>query len=40
MLAGEGGEIKEGNPSEKSTDPGENVTAADPNEMTLQDITE
>ena len=40
MLAGENGEIKEGNPSEKSTDPGENVTEVDPNEITLQEVTE
>ena len=40
MLAREGGKIKEGNPSEKSTDQGENVMVADPNEMTLQEVTE
>ncbi len=40
MLAGENSEIKERNPSEKSTGPRENVTATDPNEMTLQKVTE
>jgi Nif-specific regulatory protein len=39
-LAGEDSEIKEGYLSEKITGPGEQVTAAHPDGMTLQEVTE